>query len=117
MIHRVGTTAEDQQRAILWAARFECDGTLMESGGHAERRQVRVRLVAIGGRQCPEPRGPDGSPRSQGNGHAPDIGRDRKSTRLNSSHSSISYAVFCLKKKISIDRAHVLRIKTNKEKS
>src|SRR5689334_6318319 len=27
------------------------------------------------------------------------IARDRKSTRLNSSHSSISYAVFCLKKK------------------
>src|SRR5689334_24857501 len=31
---------------------------------------------------------------------APDEGNiDRKSTRLNSSHSSISYAVFCLKKK------------------
>src|SRR2546430_12867301 len=28
--------------------------------------------------------------------------RDRKSTRLNSSHSQISYAVFCLKKKNSI---------------
>src|SRR5690348_17558012 len=28
--------------------------------------------------------------------------RDRKSTRLNSSHPSISYAVFCLKKKIRI---------------
>src|SRR5207245_11368707 len=27
------------------------------------------------------------------------IGTDRKSTRLNSSHGSISYAVFCLKKK------------------
>src|SRR5438309_5203587 len=27
---------------------------------------------------------------------------DRKSTRLNSSHSSISYAVFCLKKKMKI---------------
>src|SRR5690348_18421003 len=27
------------------------------------------------------------------------LGRDRKSTRLNSSHPSISYAVFCLKKK------------------
>src|SRR5690348_17933092 len=27
---------------------------------------------------------------------------DRKSTRLNSSHPSISYAVFCLKKKIAI---------------
>src|SRR5689334_23505411 len=28
-----------------------------------------------------------------------DLDEDRKSTRLNSSHSSISYAVFCLKKK------------------
>src|SRR3712207_8500145 len=28
-----------------------------------------------------------------------DRGRDRKSTRLNSSHANISYAVFCLKKK------------------
>src|SRR2546430_8543178 len=32
----------------------------------------------------------EGAPRSDG---------DRKSTRLNSSHSQISYAVFCLKKK------------------
>src|SRR5688572_31440457 len=30
---------------------------------------------------------------------APPLGVDRKSTRLNSSHSQISYAVFCLKKK------------------
>src|SRR5438309_3521606 len=30
--------------------------------------------------------------------------KDRKSTRLNSSHSSISYAVFCLKKKINVDQ-------------
>src|SRR5436309_10749167 len=30
---------------------------------------------------------------------APASGRDRKSTRLNSSHVKISYAVFCLKKK------------------
>src|SRR5437899_6361288 len=29
------------------------------------------------------------------------IGKDRKSTRLNSSHLGISYAVFCLKKKKS----------------
>src|SRR5258707_2502120 len=28
------------------------------------------------------------------------LGKDRKSTRLNSSHANISYAVFCLKKKI-----------------
>src|SRR5699024_11808534 len=31
--------------------------------------------------------------------HRPFCLRDRKSTRLNSSHVSISYAVFCLKKK------------------
>src|SRR2546430_17158519 len=31
-------------------------------------------------------------------------GRDRKSTRLNSSHSQISYAVFCLKKKKTISQ-------------
>src|SRR3712207_8449432 len=32
--------------------------------------------------------------------------RDRKSTRLNSSHANISYAVFCLKKKKTIDLPH-----------
>src|SRR5438477_8633218 len=35
-------------------------------------------------------------------------GADRKSTRLNSSHMSISYAVFCLKKKKEIHN-HVYR--------
>src|SRR2546430_4236148 len=34
--------------------------------------------------------------------------RDRKSTRLNSSHSQISYAVFCLKKKNSRRAPHSL---------
>src|SRR5207249_6061437 len=33
-------------------------------------------------------------------------GRDRKSTRLNSSHVSISYAVFCLKKKKKKNKKH-----------
>src|SRR5689334_24785397 len=32
---------------------------------------------------------------------------DRKSTRLNSSHSSISYAVFCLKKKKKKKTTHI----------
>src|SRR5207249_11969838 len=44
--------------------------------------------------------GPDAP--APGDLHAADAGphgRDRKSTRLNSSHVSISYAVFCLKKK------------------
>src|SRR2546427_1818128 len=33
------------------------------------------------------------------------VGIDRKSTRLNSSHSQISYAVFCLKKKMRVNGA------------
>src|SRR2546430_12988549 len=38
--------------------------------------------------------------RSEGSASVPSLHRsDRKSTRLNSSHSQISYAVFCLKKK------------------
>src|SRR5256886_12592032 len=52
--------------------------------------------------------GPEASPGSGSAGRRPkgsltrqgsSSGRDRKSTRLNSSHSQISYAVFCLKKK------------------
>src|SRR2546430_9595154 len=39
---------------------------------------------------------------------ASDPFEDRKSTRLNSSHSQISYAVFCLKKKKTHTLYHVL---------
>src|SRR5947209_16499329 len=44
-------------------------------------------------------------------------GSDRKSTRLNSSHANISYAVFCLKKKKIIKKneyQHVDSSKSNK---
>src|SRR5579859_6790721 len=45
---------------------------------------------------------------------SPDRTRDRKSTRLNSSHSQISYAVFCLKKKKIKNR--ILSMNKNKKK-
>src|SRR2546430_8223473 len=44
---------------------------------------------------------PAGARRSRGEAEAGRARGDRKSTRLNSSHSQISYAVFCLKKKIT----------------
>src|SRR2546422_7614651 len=55
-----------------------------------------------GARQGQDPeaqglRAEDGREDARGTG--PGAGRDRKSTRLNSSHGYISYAVFCLKKK------------------
>src|SRR3712207_8373270 len=47
--------------------------------------------LSAGRRLCPRVRPPPAD--------RPRRGRDRKSTRLNSSHANISYAVFCLKKK------------------
>src|SRR5688572_32703694 len=88
---------------------FQCYGVLRDLSSFPTRRSsdlearertqfsVRVRVV-------------DGAPFSFLTTHVPErIGityseaelatQDRKSTRLNSSHSQISYAVFCLKKK------------------
>src|SRR2546426_7031802 len=52
-------------------------------------------------RRCGPRRGPEGQADAAGAGGAQREAReqDRKSTRLNSSHLVISYAVFCLKKK------------------
>src|SRR6266550_6096558 len=44
-------------------------------------------------------------------------GRDRKSTRLNSSHGYISYAVFCLKKKKKQNQSRKTDKKTKKQKT
>src|SRR5215469_18333635 len=47
---------------------------------------------------------------------APGMRRDRKSTRLNSSHVEISYAVFCLKKKKNNNTQFLLKKKNKKKK-
>src|SRR2546427_6632644 len=58
-------------------------------------RPARVAAVRVDQRRRPE-----GSRLPYGDRRRPEVaGLDRKSTRLNSSHSQISYAVFCLKKK------------------
>src|SRR5256885_9724682 len=44
----------------------------------------------------------------RGHGKEPRPRQDRKSTRLNSSHLVISYAVFCLKKKNAVPSLHYL---------
>src|SRR3712207_7050629 len=43
-------------------------------------------------------------------GFSTHTGTDRKSTRLNSSHANISYAVFCLKKKNMAQRGEHIHI-------
>src|SRR3712207_7576479 len=69
--------------------------------GRRDREPARVLLGGVRHREGGDGIGafaadPQRLPR--GGQHA----QDRKSTRLNSSHANISYAVFCLKKNISI---------------
>src|SRR3712207_8740870 len=59
-----------------------------DRGAGEDRDQPRV-AASDAGRDRP---GPDVHPAARGH-------QDRKSTRLNSSHANISYAVFCLEKK------------------
>src|SRR5216684_6250469 len=61
-----------------------------------ERRSAAMRDRAPATPPVPNDRRPRGQ-LAQAHRHA--CGQDRKSTRLNSSHGYISYAVFCLKKK------------------
>src|SRR3712207_8769677 len=72
---------ELQQRLVLRGVQ----GQALVLGPADERLVQRVGVPGVGRDAC-------------GQGGA-GIGRDRKSTRLNSSHANISYAVFCLKKK------------------
>src|SRR3712207_7755880 len=66
-----------------------------EPGGQHGGRDGEGGLVGDGVGQPAGRERPDDGP--QGGRHLEH--RDRKSTRLNSSHANISYAVFCLKKK------------------
>src|SRR3712207_7415953 len=87
--------------------------TLFRSPPPAGRRERGAALDDLGARpaagRAPRPaRGdplPEGVPVPRAGRGGPGVAlaavcwRDRKSTRLNSSHANISYAVFCLKKK------------------
>src|SRR3712207_7539967 len=78
--------------------------TLFRSGADGSARPWSIQRAGAGQATNPGPdggrrEGADAAPR-RGEG-PPDRELDRKSTRLNSSHANISYAVFCLKKKIS----------------
>src|SRR5947207_11502771 len=67
-------------------------------GGRAARRLRRLRRLG-----APHVRGRDDD-------DLDDLLRDRKSTRLNSSHTVISYAVFCLKKKNNTQTSTAMKV-------
>src|SRR5207247_8807817 len=70
----------------------------------AGTRPQRRDHEATGHVACQRGRAPAGQRRAGGAGGSGS--RDRKSTRLNSSHEWISYAVFCLKKKKRKEKAN-----------
>src|SRR3712207_7703605 len=77
---------------------FELEGhhfALVHVTGLTPDRETPYEVVLDGERAWPPPPGEWAWP--------PSCIRDRKSTRLNSSHANISYAVFCLKKKKHAD--------------
>src|SRR5260221_6446149 len=76
--------------------------TLFRSLGHEARLQADVRIAHVAFQLCPRDERRD---RVDGD-------QDRKSTRLNSSHTVISYAVFCLKKKKDNESATPLTYRT-----
>src|SRR5438876_4451447 len=78
----------------IWMARStrgprRARGNGVRSGGGG----AQLDLARLDPPRNPQPAGTAGAPVQNGRS------ADRKSTRLNSSHPSISYAVFCLKKK------------------
>src|SRR3712207_7804745 len=77
-----------------------CDDELQCCGKTASWDRIRaVSLRRHAGRRPPAMGGFERLPLDQA--------RDRKSTRLNSSHANISYAVFCLKKKKNLSLCHL----------
>src|SRR2546422_4738276 len=72
----------------LFRQRCRCAGLLRRAALHAGDANGRAEFAAVVQ-------------------HRPALG-DRKSTRLNSSHGYISYAVFCLKKKKKKNKTHAV---------
>src|SRR5258708_10867905 len=83
LFRSVGTDQRRKRKCAVGAGDDRCDDLSAARHLDLDTRQRQTGLVD------------DDTAGSLGEGEA----RDRKSTRLNSSHQIISYAVFCLKKK------------------
>src|SRR3989475_7388971 len=101
---RLEFLGEDRSAELGADALDQVVDQLLGRVGHLDRQEVdlgREEVVEPHGRDCHD------QAERRGDERLGDTGRhrrerpaaDRKSTRLNSSHSQISYAVFCLKKK------------------
>src|SRR3712207_8163539 len=74
------------------------------------RQHLRAAVLLL---PRPRQRLPGGGGRRRGHDDRRLRSGDRKSTRLNSSHANISYAVFCLKKKKMTSTTIIQAVRTN----
>src|SRR6266508_6473081 len=88
-------------------------GDVRERARRASEREADLHLLRCGARI---PRNLVGARRRRGAVALAAIVGDRKSTRLNSSHVAISYAVFCLKKKKKKNVKFIYKKKKKKKK-
>src|SRR3712207_7394974 len=73
--------------------------TLFRSARYLEERGEQLKTFAVGMEDSSDLIAAREVAKVLGTEHHERVYTDRKSTRLNSSHANISYAVFCLKKK------------------
>src|SRR5690625_3964427 len=106
-LYGVAGVVLDRDGGVVASSRTGLDGTGLEEvvGGTPAELPVEVRTALAGSRSgadtvvWPWNTGPLVVAEPIGSGETVGAVVDRKSTRLNSSHVAISYAVFCLKKK------------------
>src|SRR2546427_9921345 len=95
-LYEIGSTLPDHPPTCLWEGKVEFGGgtaaiAVKNSRGVTQKEQIQISSREQAVRRLLNTLS-DGRVRALAS-------VDRKSTRLNSSHSQISYAVFCLKKK------------------
>src|SRR3712207_7796892 len=99
MIRRPPRSTHFPYTTLFRSAEDPGTGDIGHAGRHGHRRTVPEPVVGTGPPSTGAPLCTEGGLQVVRDHRTCTAGRDRKSTRLNSSHANISYAVFCLKKK------------------
>src|SRR2546430_13699281 len=92
-------SATDGRRSLAWCASVRREFSYQAEDGIRDLTVTGVQTCALPSSHCTKGAVMSWERCAERSTPRPAAAADRKSTRLNSSHSQISYAVFCLKKK------------------
>src|SRR5699024_11870202 len=112
---KLADSQEEVQRFMKYVLKdLRAMDRMLDEGGWFETEPIRIgaeqELCLVDRQTKAWPQAMESLDELQRNG-AEGFTTDRKSTRLNSSHVSISYAVFCLKKKINCRQTSSYRLR------